>query len=71
MPPIAAAADFLETPLLVFGVLLGAGALVAGLARRSVLSLAAAFVAAGFILGTAAWRCSTSIRSRTSSRASP
>ena len=49
--PIAAAADFLDEPLAVFGVLLVGGALVAGLARRSFLSLTAAFVIAGFILG--------------------
>ena len=51
MPPIAAGVDFLEEPVAVFGLLLMAGALVAGLARRSFLSLAAAFVVAGFILG--------------------
>jgi sodium/hydrogen antiporter len=46
-----AAVDFLEAPLAVFGVLLVGGALVAGLARRSFLSLTAAFVVAGFLLG--------------------
>jgi len=51
VPPLAAGIDFLETPLFVFGLLLAAGALVAGLARRSLLSLTAAFVVAGFILG--------------------
>jgi NhaP-type Na+/H+ or K+/H+ antiporter len=51
VPPIAAGVDFLEEPVAVFGVLLMAGALVAGLARRSFLSLTAAFVVAGFILG--------------------
>ena len=51
MPPIAAGVDFLEEPVAVFGVLLMAGALVAGVARRSFLSLTAAFVLAGFILG--------------------
>ena len=51
VPPIAAGVDFLEEPVAVFGLLLMAGALVAGLARRSVLSLTAAFVVAGFILG--------------------
>ena len=51
MPPLAAGIEFLETPLFVFGVLLAAGALVAGLARRSLLSLTAGFVVAGFILG--------------------
>jgi sodium/hydrogen antiporter len=49
--PFAAGIGFLETPLLVFGGLLAAGALVAGLARRSLLSLTAAFVVAGFLLG--------------------
>lgn len=51
MPTIAAEIEFLETPLFVFGILLAAGALVAGVARRSLLSLTAAFVVAGFILG--------------------
>jgi sodium/hydrogen antiporter len=51
VPPIAAGVDFLEEPVAVFGVLLMAGALVAGLARRSFLSLTAAFVVAGFVLG--------------------
>jgi NhaP-type Na+/H+ or K+/H+ antiporter len=51
VPPIAAGVDFLEEPVAVFGALLMAGALVAGLARRSFLSLTAAFVVAGFILG--------------------
>jgi NhaP-type Na+/H+ or K+/H+ antiporter len=41
----------LETVLLVFGGLLMVGALVAGLARRSFLSLAAVFVVTGFVLG--------------------
>ena len=41
----------LEIVLLVFGGLLMVGALVAGLARRSFLSLAALFVVAGFVLG--------------------
>jgi sodium/hydrogen antiporter len=41
----------LEIVLLVFGALLMAGALLAGLARRSFLSLAALFVVAGFVLG--------------------
>jgi NhaP-type Na+/H+ or K+/H+ antiporter len=49
--PIAAGVEFLEEPLAVFGLLLMAGALVAGLAQRSMLSLTAAFVVAGFILG--------------------
>jgi NhaP-type Na+/H+ or K+/H+ antiporter len=51
VPPVAAGVDFLEEPLAVFGVLLLGGALVAGLARRSFLSLTAAFVVAGFLLG--------------------
>jgi NhaP-type Na+/H+ or K+/H+ antiporter len=51
MPPLAAGVEFLETTTLVFGLLLAAGALVAGVARRSFLSLTAAFVVAGFILG--------------------
>ena len=51
VPPIAAGVDFLEEPVAVFGLLLMAAALVAGLARRSVLSLSAAFLVAGFILG--------------------
>ncbi len=51
MPPVAAGIEFLEVPLAVFGVLLLAGALVAGLARRSLLSLTALFVVAGLILG--------------------
>jgi NhaP-type Na+/H+ or K+/H+ antiporter len=49
--PLAAGVDFLEEPLAVFGLLLVAGALVSGLARRSFLSLTAAFVVAGFLLG--------------------
>jgi sodium/hydrogen antiporter len=49
--PLAAGVDFLEEPLAVFGVLLVGGALVSGLARRSFLSLTAAFVVAGFLLG--------------------
>ena len=51
VPPIAASVDFLEEPVAVFGLLLMTAALVAGLARRSVLSLSAAFLVAGFILG--------------------
>ena len=51
MPPIAAGVEFLEAPLAVFGLLLVAGALVSGLAGRSFISLAAAFVVAGFALG--------------------
>jgi NhaP-type Na+/H+ or K+/H+ antiporter len=49
--PLAAGVDFLDEPLAVFGVLLIAGALVAGVASRSFLSLTAAFVVAGFLLG--------------------
>jgi sodium/hydrogen antiporter len=51
MPPLAARIDFLNEPTFVFGALLMAGALVAGVARRSFLSLTAAFVVAGFVLG--------------------
>ena len=51
MPLPMAVADAIEAPLAVFGVLLMLGALVAGLARRSFLSLTAAFVVAGFVLG--------------------
>ena len=51
MPPIAAGVEFLDAPLAVFGVLLVAGALVSGLAGRSFLSLTAAFVVAGFLVG--------------------
>ena len=50
MPPLAAA-EALDTPLAAFGGLLMAGALLAGLARRSFLSLAPVFVLAGFALG--------------------
>ena len=53
MPPVAAGVDYLEAPLAVFGLLLVGGALVAGIAHRSFLSLTAAFVAAGFLLGDA------------------
>jgi NhaP-type Na+/H+ or K+/H+ antiporter len=51
VPPLAAGVDFLEEPVAIFGVLLMAGALVAGVARRSFLSLTAGFVVAGFLLG--------------------
>jgi NhaP-type Na+/H+ or K+/H+ antiporter len=51
MPPLAAGIEFLDEPLAVFGVLLMLGALVAGVAKRSFLSLTAAFVLAGFALG--------------------
>jgi NhaP-type Na+/H+ or K+/H+ antiporter len=49
--PLASGLEFLDAPLAVFGVLLVAGALVSGLARRSFLSLTAGFVLAGFVLG--------------------
>ena len=51
MPLFAAGVDFLQEPAAVFGGLLMLGALFAGLARRSLLSLTAAFVVAGFVLG--------------------
>jgi sodium/hydrogen antiporter len=51
VPPVAAGVEFLEEPVAVFGVLLVAGALVAGVAKRSFLSLTAGFVVAGFLLG--------------------
>ena len=51
MPPTAAGVEFLDAPLAVFGVLLVAGALISGLAKRTFVSLAAAFVVAGFALG--------------------
>ena len=51
MPPLAAGIEFLDAPLAVFGLLLVAGALISGLARRSFLSLTAVFVVAGFVLG--------------------
>ena len=51
MPPVAAGIEFLEAPLAVFGVMLVLGALISGLAGRSFLSLTAAFVLAGFVLG--------------------
>jgi sodium/hydrogen antiporter len=51
VPPLAAGVEFLNAPLAVFGVLLVAGALISGLARRSFLSLTAAFVVVGFVLG--------------------
>ncbi|MGE5636746.1 MAG: cation:proton antiporter [Nocardioidaceae bacterium] len=44
-------ADSLDAPLAVLGVLLIGGALAAGLARRSFVSLTAGFVLAGFALG--------------------
>jgi sodium/hydrogen antiporter len=51
VPPVAAGVESLEEPLAAFGLLLVFGALVSGLARRSFLSLTAAFVVAGFLLG--------------------
>ena len=51
MPPLAAGVEFLEEPVAIFGALLMAGALVSGLAQRSLLSLTAGFVVAGFLLG--------------------
>jgi sodium/hydrogen antiporter len=51
VPPLAAGVEFLNAPLAVFGVLLVAGALISGVARRSFLSLTAAFVVVGFVLG--------------------
>ena len=48
---LVASADPITTPLLVFGCLLMAGALLSGLAHRSFLSLVALFVLAGFLLG--------------------
>ena len=49
--PLLAAAEALDVPLTVLGGMLIAGALLAGLARRSFLSLAPVFVLAGFALG--------------------
>jgi sodium/hydrogen antiporter len=51
VPPVAAGVDFLQEPAAVFGVMLMAGALLSGLARRSFMSLAPIFVVAGFVLG--------------------
>jgi sodium/hydrogen antiporter len=51
VPPIGAGVEFLEAPLAVFGVLLVGGALISGLAGRTFLSLTAAFVIAGFVVG--------------------
>ncbi len=48
---VLAAVDSLDTPLAVLGGMLVVGALLAGLARRSFLSLTALFVVAGFALG--------------------
>lgn len=49
--PPQAVAESLQEPVAVFGLLLVGGALAAGLARRSFLSLTAVFVLAGFALG--------------------
>jgi NhaP-type Na+/H+ or K+/H+ antiporter len=51
VPPVAAGVEFLEAPLAAFGVMLVLGALFSGLAGRTFLSLTAAFVVAGFVLG--------------------
>jgi sodium/hydrogen antiporter len=51
LAPEIAAATSLEESLAVLGLLLIAGALIAGLARRSFLSLTAVFVLVGFALG--------------------
>jgi sodium/hydrogen antiporter len=51
VPVAAVGVDFLQEPAAAFGAMLMAGALLAGLARRSFLSLAPVFVAAGFVLG--------------------
>jgi NhaP-type Na+/H+ or K+/H+ antiporter len=51
IPLGAAGGDLFERSALVFGLLLVVGALLAGLARRSFLSLTALFVLAGFALG--------------------
>jgi NhaP-type Na+/H+ or K+/H+ antiporter len=48
---VTTAASQFEISTLVFGALLIAGALLAGLARRSFLSMTAVFVVAGFVLG--------------------
>ncbi|MGI8413208.1 MAG: cation:proton antiporter [Solirubrobacteraceae bacterium] len=49
--PGTAGAGHFDTVVAVFGALLIVGALISGLARRSILSLAAVFVVAGFALG--------------------
>ncbi len=51
VPAVTGAHDF-QVSVLVLGAVLACGALVAGLARESVLSLAAVFVLVGFGLGT-------------------
>jgi NhaP-type Na+/H+ or K+/H+ antiporter len=50
-PPIAASLSGFDDSVLVLGLLLVLGALLAGLARRSLLSLTAVFVLVGFALG--------------------
>jgi NhaP-type Na+/H+ and K+/H+ antiporter len=50
VPPLAAGAP-IEEPLAVLGLLLIVGALLAGVAHRSLLSLTALFVLAGLALG--------------------
>ena len=47
----AVGVDFMQEPVAAFGALLMVGALLAGVARRSFLSLAPVFVVAGFVLG--------------------
>ena len=54
MPLLLATAHRFQLALLVLGTLLMAGALVSGIARRSLLSLAALFVSIGFLLGPGA-----------------
>ena len=51
MTVLAASAGGFDTAALVFGLLLMGGAVVSGLAHRSFLSLTAAFVVVGFVLG--------------------
>src|SRR3954466_5404688 len=51
MATMAAVGGALDEPLAVLGGVLMLGALLAGVARRSFLSLAAVFVIAGFLLG--------------------
>jgi sodium/hydrogen antiporter len=51
VPQLAAGVEFLDAPLAAFGALLVLGALVSGIAKRTFLSLAALFVAIGFLLG--------------------
>jgi len=51
--PLGAGVEFLDAPLAAFGALLMLGALVAGLAQRSFLSLTAGFILAGLLLGDA------------------